>query len=288
MKQICVISGKGGTGKTSITASLAFLMKQKIICDCDVDADDLHLILKPTILQQEDFYGLPLPEIDTEICIHCGKCWEVCQFKAIDIDLKIDEISCERCGICAHFCPQEAITMKKVKSGEWYISRTRRGTMVHARLGIAQENSGLLVNIVRKQASILASKRRLKYILIDGPPGIGCPVISSLSGVDLSLIVTEPTLSGLHDLKRVADLSFQLRTKPVVCVNKFDINEDITKKIEDYCTENNISVLEKIPFDPLFVTAMVEGKAIVEKFPESIISQKIKTLWEKIENMLKK
>ena len=286
MKQICIISGKGGTGKTSITASLAFLIQRKVICDCDVDAADLHLILKPNVLRQEDFYGLPLPVINHDLCIECNECRRVCQFNAIDEKFNIDELSCERCAVCAYFCPQKAITMEKKVSGQWFISRTRRGTMVHARLGTAQENSGLLVNIVRKQATILAENRKLKYILIDGPPGIGCPVISSLTGVDMALIVTEPTLSGLHDLKRVVDLCFKIKVKPAVCINKFDINEDVSCEIEKYCKTNEIPLPGKIPFDPVFVEAMLSGKAVVEKFPDSRISMEIKKIWKECEDII--
>jgi MinD superfamily P-loop ATPase len=212
MKQITVISGKGGTGKTTILASLAALVKRAVLVDADVDAADLHLLLKPQVRRREPFVASQVALIDPEKCDPCGKCAEACRFEAIR-DLQVDPISCEGCGVCFHVCPRGAILMKEVQSGEWFISQTRYGPMVHAKLGVAQENSGKLVTLVRKEAQRIAREGGYPLILIDGPPGIGCPVIASLGGVDAVLVVTEPSLSGIHDLERVLGVSrhFQVR-----------------------------------------------------------------------------
>ena len=282
MKEIVIISGKGGTGKTTITAAFAALAKNKVMADCDVDAADLHLILSPDIQHEEDFYSGKTAFIRENDCTECGKCAEVCQFAAISPDFVVDPIACEGCGVCVYFCPVDAIDFNENLSGRWFISKTRFGPMVHAKLGIAEENSGKLVSLVRRQAKLLAEKEHLDYIIVDGAPGIGCPVISSITGANAVLVVTEPTLSGRHDLERVVSLAaghFQIPT--FVCVNKFDLNEEITDEIEKYCEKMNIGFVGKIPYDTIVTDAMVQAKTIIE-FSDGVISKEINRMWEKI------
>ncbi len=286
MKELAVISGKGGTGKTTITAAFAALAQNKIIVDCDVDAADLHLILDPEIQYRENFFGGKLAEINLMKCIECGKCIEVCQFDAISPDYVVDPIACEGCSVCVHFCPVNAIDFNTQLNGEWYVSNTRFGTLVHARLRVAEENSGKLVTIIRKQAKQIAEEKGLDLIIIDGAPGIGCPVISSITGASGVLLVTEPTLSGLHDLKRVASLAKNFFKIPTfVCVNKFDVNEKLTSEIEDYCRENGLSFVGRIAYDTMVTKAMVAGKSIIE-FSDGEVSQAITKIWEKIISQL--
>lgn len=286
MKEIVIISGKGGTGKTTITAAFAALAKNKVMADCDVDAADLHLILSPEIQHEEDFHSGKTAFIRENDCTQCGKCIEVCQFAAISTDYVVDPVACEGCGVCVYFCPVDAIDFNENLSGHWFISKTRFGPMVHAKLGIAQENSGKLVTLVRRQAKLLAEKEHLDYIIIDGAPGIGCPVISSITGANAVLVVTEPTLSGIHDLERVVSLAaghFQIPT--FVCVNKFDLNEEITDQIEQYCQEMNIGFVGKIPYDTIVTDAMVQAKTIIE-FSDGVISKAINRMWEKINRLI--
>ncbi|HDP98867.1 MAG TPA: (4Fe-4S)-binding protein [bacterium] len=282
MKEIVIISGKGGTGKTTITAAFAALAKNKVMADCDVDAADLHLILSPDIQHEEDFYSGKTAFIRENDCTDCGKCLEVCQFAAISPDFIVDPVACEGCGVCVYFCPVDAIDFNENLSGSWFISNTRFGTMVHARLGIAEENSGKLVTLVRRQAKLLAEKQNADYIIVDGAPGIGCPVISSITGANAVLVVTEPTLSGRHDLERVVSLAaghFQIHT--FVCVNKYDLNAEMTDQIEGYCQENNIGFVGKIPYDTIVTDAMVQAKTIIE-FSDGVIAKEIGIMWEKI------
>ena len=285
MKQITIISGKGGTGKTTITAAFAALAKNQVMADADVDAADLHLILKPSIQKEELFYGGRAPVLDLEKCNECGLCEEHCRFEAIH-DFAIDPISCEGCGFCAHVCPQKAITMKENLCGEWFISQTRFGPLVHARLGIAEENSGKLVTLVRQQARLIAEKEGRDFIIIDGPPGIGCPVIAAIGGVDLVLVVTEPTLSGIHDLERVLGVAHHFNVPAMVCINKMDINRENTEKIKKYCQKNRISIAGEIPYDPIVTQAMVAEKSIVE-FDDGAISIEAKKIWENVERSLR-
>jgi len=281
MKQLTIISGKGGTGKTTITAAFAALAKNKVMADADVDAADLHLILNPRIEKEEAFYGGRLPFLDRSLCNECGICREKCRFEAINNKFIIDTIACEGCGVCAQVCPQKAISMQENLCGQWFISRTRFGPLVHARLGIAEENSGKLVALVRQQARLIAEKENMDYIIIDGPPGIGCPVISSISGVDLVLAVTEPTLSGIHDLERVVGVARHFNIPAMVCINKSDINPEATEKIKDYCQQNQIEIAGEIPYDPVVTRAMIAGKTVVE-FENGRITSKIKTIWDKV------
>jgi len=282
MKQIVVISGKGGTGKTVITGALASLAKNKVVADCDVDAADLHLLLHPEIKDRQDFRGGLSASIDKKLCTKCGRCIEACRFDAISDDFIIDGIACEGCAFCSHVCPASAIKMEQNISGEWFISETRFGPMVHAKLGIAEENSGKLVSLVRKQAKELAEKEHYNWVIIDGAPGIGCPVIASLSGVDCALVVTEPTLSGLHDASRVIEVARHFQVPSQLIINKYDLNFEMSEKIEEYCAKNAVSLIGKIKFDKTVVEAMVEGKTIME-YKDTQVKNQIRWIWEKLQ-----
>jgi len=284
MKEIVVLSGKGGTGKTSIVGSFAALAKSKVLVDCDVDATDLHLLLQPAMREKHDFWSGQVAVIDKEKCTQCGLCQELCRFKAI-ADFRVDPLSCEGCGFCSHICPIEAISMKENLAGQWFISDTKYGSMVHARLGIAQENSGKLVATVRQQARRIAEKEGVDYIISDGPPGIGCPVISSLSGANLALLVTEPTLSGMHDLERVLGVCQLFDVPALVCINKYDINEENTCRIEGSCLKQGIPVAARIPFDNVVTEAMVRGLPVVG-YTRNGVSHQIEALWELVSKSL--
>ncbi|MCB2183609.1 MAG: P-loop NTPase [Desulfobulbaceae bacterium] len=287
MKEILVLSGKGGTGKTSITGSLAYLMRNTVLVDCDVDAADLHLILSPEVREKNEFWSGVEAVIDQSLCTGCGTCSELCQFQAITLEEKaqIRPFSCEGCGVCAEFCPEDAIRLKEKNCGNWFLSDTQFGPMVHARLGIGEENSGKLVSLVKKQARHVAEKRKADWILVDGPPGIGCPVIASMSGAGFSLLVTEPTKSGLHDLMRVVQLSRHFKIPSGVCINKWDLHPDFCKEIEQACSEENIPVLGKVPFDKKAVESIIHGKPLVQFAPDSAGATAIIELWEKIEKI---
>jgi MinD superfamily P-loop ATPase len=286
MKELVVLSGKGGTGKTSLAGCFAALAKNKVLADCDVDAADLYLLLEPVIKQKQDFWSGQVAVIDEEKCTQCGLCPELCHFNAIK-DFRVDPISCEGCGFCYHICPAEAITLKENLSGQWFISDTKYGPLVHARLGIAQENSGKLVALVRQQAKLMAEKQGADCIISDGPPGIGCPVISSLSGASLALLVTEPTLSGIHDLERVLGVCRHFNVPALVCINKYDINQENTRQIEGYCRQQGVEVAAKIPFDNVVTEAMVQGLPIVE-YGDNSVSRQIELLWQNISRFLAK
>ncbi len=283
MKQIVVISGKGGTGKTVLTASFAALAKSKVMADCDVDAADLHILLTPEIKERHIFKSGKTAAIDQKLCTLCGKCRELCRYGAINDKFAVDPVACEGCAFCSYVCPAKAITMEENNTGEWFVSNTRFGTMVHAKLGIAEENSGKLVSLVRTKARELAEQAGLDWVIIDGSPGIGCPVIASISGVDMALVVTEPTMSGLHDADRVIKVARYFNAPVSLVINKFDLNEETSLKIEDYCKENRVPVLGRIPFDKGVVKAMVEKKTIVE-MPETAALSQIRTIWGKLEN----
>jgi len=281
MKQVLVISGKGGTGKTTLVAGFASLAGNAVIADCDVDVPDLHIILQPRIQEEIPFYALKAPVKDESRCVECGRCREVCRFNAIDEDFNIIDLRCEGCGACAFICPVNAIEMTDREAGRIYISRTRFGPFVHAQLKIGEEASGKLVTEVKRKAKELAEKENKELILIDGSPGIGCPVIASLSGVDLALIVTEPTVSGIHDLERILDVTEHFKIKTSVCINKFDINEEKTNEIENFCNENGIPLLGKIPYDSSITRAMIELKTVIE-FSSPKTSEQVKKIWSKI------
>ncbi|MCK4634882.1 MAG: 4Fe-4S binding protein [Candidatus Aenigmarchaeota archaeon] len=283
MKQFTVISGKGGTGKTSVVAAFASLAQNAVFADCDVDAADLHLILKPEIKKTVKFHGLKIPEIDKKKCIQCGKCHKYCKFGAIDEDINLIKDSCEGCGVCKHVCPVGAIKMIDRDSGFAYISETRFGSMSHAVLNTAEEASGKLVTLVRENAKTLAADKDL--VVIDGPPGIGCPVIASITGVDLVLIVTEPTLSAIHDLKRILGVANHFGIPAAVCINKYDINLENTKEIEEYCRRNNLEIVGKLPYDTIVTEAMIQEKTVIE-YSDGDFSDKIKKMWNRIERIL--
>ncbi len=285
MKQLTVISGKGGTGKTTIAAAFASLAKDAIIADCDVDAADMHLILKPEILETIDFTGLDVASIDESLCIKCGKCKEACRFDAISDDITINIYECEGCGVCEYVCPEGAISMLKRKAGDAYISKTRFGPMAHARLGIGEEASGKLVSFVRNNARTLAEKHNKDMIIIDGPPGTGCAVIASITGVDMVMVVTEPSVSGIHDLERVLGVAGHFNIPAVVCINKYDINEDNTLLIEKYCSENGVEVVGKLPYDDTPTKAMLQEMTVIE-YSDSEFSKKVKKIWENVRGYL--
>ncbi len=288
MKEIVVISGKGGTGKTSITASFAILGGNEIIvADCDVDAADMHLLMEPNFGKAIDFYSGELAFIDPEACISCGKCQDICRFDAIFIEdskYKVDPLGCEGCDYCARICPVQAITNSEQNVGKWFLSDIRTGTsMVHARLGIGAENSGKLVARVKKEAKLLAEEQNKRLVLVDGSPGLGCPVVSSLSGASFIVLVTEPTVSGIHDLKRVYELVKKFGIKAGCIINKSDLNKNVSDAIKNFLAEEDIVLLAEIPYNEQFTMAMTNGKTIVEWDEE--ISKLISESWEKIKEI---
>lgn len=286
MNEIVIISGKGGTGKTSIAASFAAIGESKVLADCDVDASDLHLVLFPTVVDKGEFWSGKKARIEEEKCNECGLCQELCRFNAIK-DFKVDHLSCEGCGFCFHACPAGAIVMEDVLSGHWFASETRYGPLVHARLIPGEENSGKLVALVRQKAKTLAEEKALKYIITDGPPGIGCPVISSLSGAAMALLVAEPTMSGVSDLERAVGVCNHFGIPAAVCINKYDLNEEIGREIERYCSQRGIELIGKLPFDEAFVEAISKGVPVVE-YSKGNIRDEIEQMWETIATRVKK
>jgi len=282
LKELIIISGKGGTGKTSLLGAFASLATNKVLCDADVDAADLYLILEPEIKERQDFQEGHRAKIDPDRCSECGLCRELCRFHAISPEFIVDPIDCEGCGVCVYFCPEDAIDFPVKTCGELFISETRCGPMVHARLGIAEDNSGKLVTLTRKHAKELAKKRGFNLILTDGPPGLACPVIASIAGATGVLIVTEPTLSGHHDMDRVVELASHFEIPASVCVNKFDLNPKMTETIEDYALNKGLPILGRIPFDPLFTKAMVEKQTIIEYDGSSNAANAVKEIWERL------
>jgi MinD superfamily P-loop ATPase len=288
MREILVISGKGGTGKTSLTAAFAHLAAGHIICDLDVDAPDLHLLLQPHQKQIHDFYAGFEARILPEKCEDCGTCAQMCRFGAVrtgEFGPEIDRIKCEGCKVCVQFCPADAISFTSKHCGTWYVSDTRFGRMVHAQLFPAEENSGRLVALLRQKAKTIAKSEGLRLILSDGPPGIGCPVISSLSGVHLAVVVTEPTPSGMHDLARITDLCGHFKIPVAVIINKCDLNDGIADAIAATCRQKGFSVVARIPHDSDFVHAMVHGRAVTE-YSKGDTVQLIKQAWEKISSLV--
>ena len=296
MKELVVISGKGGTGKTSVVAGFASLADSKALADCDVDAADLHLILEPRNRSKEPFSGGKIARIRAGHCIACAKCEEVCRFGAVFYDgpgnglypktFRIDPIACEGCGVCAWFCAEEAIEFKEAVNGEWFISDTRCGPMVHARLGVAQENSGKLVTLVREEAKKLAENENLELVIIDGSPGIGCPVIASITGANLVLVVTEPTLSGRHDLERVLSLTSHFGIRTMVCINKYDLNTDMAGEMETFCLEKGVPVAGRLRYDRAVTEAQVAGKSVVE-YSSGGVAGELRSLWRRVSDELR-
>lgn len=286
MKQITIISGKGGTGKTSIIAALASVAENTVIADCDVDAADLFLVLKPQILFENKYLGGKTAVIDYSKCTNCGICEDLCRFDAINTienRVTISEFSCDGCELCKRACPEDAISMIQSDTSRWFISDSRFGPMVYARLGIAEDNSGKLVTVVREEAKKIAKAKNRDFVIIDGPPGIGCPVIASITGVDIAIIVTEPTQSGLHDLKRVVELVNNFSIKPLIIINKFDLNKEMSEVIEKYCKKNDIEIIAWIPFNRIFVDAMVNQQTIVEYNKFSELTNIIQSIWNRIQ-----
>lgn len=281
MRELVIVSGKGGTGKTSVTASLAALADHPVICDCDVDAADLHLILEPKIRENHDFLSGHEAVIRESDCIGCGICQDVCRFGAVIDDVEtfsIDPIACEGCGVCVHFCPQKAIDFPESLCGKWFVSETRLGPMVHAKLGVAAENSGKLVSLVRTEAKHLAEEENRRMVIVDGPPGIGCPVIASITGASQVLIVTEPTVSGEHDLERVMGLARHFQIPSLVCVNKWDINEEMTIRIEQKARDLGAGIAGRIRYDQAVTRAQILQKTIVET--DAASAQDIRQIWD--------
>lgn len=267
MKQLVVISGKGGTGKTSLVASFASLAERAVLADCDVDAADLHLVVQSSLVSRTDFWGGKRALIDSDRCTDCGICRDLCRFDAISSDsstFSVDPIACEGCGVCAWFCAEDAIDLVNTIDGEWYLSETRLGPMVHARLKAAGENSGKLVSILRTEAREAAKIRDIDLVIIDGSPGIGCPVIASITGADLVVVVTEPTLSGLHDLERVIRLTKHFRIPTMIVVNRYDVNEEIARRAELHAQKLGAGLLGRIRYDPAVTQAQIQGLSVVE------------------------
>lgn len=288
MNELVIISGKGGTGKTSVTASFAALARRSVICDCDVDAADLHLVLAPQVIEEHEFMSGHEAIIRQADCISCEICRDVCRFDAVKMKQThegkflffIDPISCEGCGVCVHFCPEKAIDFPERLCGKWFVSQTRCGPMVHARLGVAAENSGKLVSTVRREARQLAEEENYGLVIVDGPPGIGCPVIASLTGASQVLVVTEPTVSGEHDLERVLALTRHFQIPASVCVNKWDINPEMTERIEKKASEAGAQIAGRIRYDHAVTQAQIQQKAAVEI--KADCAQDIIQIWEKL------
>ncbi|MGI6393399.1 MAG: ATP-binding protein [bacterium] len=289
MKEIVVISGKGGTGKTSVASALFALSGNSVAADCDVDAADLFIILEPEIVSRNDFYSGKIARIQKEKCSNCGLCMELCRFDSISVKQGhhfVDETECEGCKVCVEFCPEKAIDFIDRLCGEWFISNTRFGPFVHAKLGIGAENSGKLVALVRKEAKKAAEEKNADYIIVDGPPGIGCPVIASITGADGVVVVTEPTLSGFHDLKRVLKLAKHFKIKAAVVVNKWNINEDIANEIEAFSQKEGAFTAGRISLSSDFTNAQIMKKTVVE-MKKSITYNEICVIWEKLSNFIK-
>lgn len=292
MKELVVISGKGGTGKTSVVASLAVLAGKAVLVDCDVDAADLHLVLEPRILRHEAFTAGNKARIKPGHCTACGKCEELCRFDAICFDgpgngkvpktFRVDTIACEGCGVCFDFCAEKAIEFEPAVCGQWFVSEARCGPMVHARLGVGAENSGKLVTQLRRAAQQVAAEKRRDLILCDGSPGIGCPVIASLTGASLALFVVEPTASGEHDFRRVAQLALQLGVPGILAVNKADLNQEVTTRLENLAGQQGIAPVGRIPYDRAVTQAQIARQTVVEH-SDGPAAQAIRRLWAKVE-----
>jgi MinD superfamily P-loop ATPase len=289
VKQLAVISGKGGTGKTILSASFAVLASNKALADCDVDAANLHLLLHPELRERHAFSGGKEARLSRKLCTGCRRCLEVCRFEAIIEDpegvFRIDPVACEGCGVCRHVCPSDAIDMEDSDTGEWYVSETKYGPFVHARLNVGAENSGKLVTEVRQRSRNLAEKQRIDLIIIDGPPGIGCPVIATLSGTDLALVVTEPTPSGIEDMGRVIRTAQHFGIKTACCINKHDLNPSLTQKIEEWCGQQGVESVGRVPFDAGVVDAITRGIPPVE-FLQNGTAGAIREIWRRTADIL--
>jgi MinD superfamily P-loop ATPase len=282
MKQIVVISGKGGTGKTVMSACFAALSRNAVLADVDVDASNLHLLLHPEILERHVFKSGQKARIDVEKCTGCGLCLPLCRFDALFEDREgkvvVEPLSCEGCAVCFHICPEQAVEMETPIAGEWYVSKTKYGPFVHARLGIAEENSGKLVTEVRKKAREIAGSEKRDLVIMDGAPGIGCPVIASLTGTDLALVVTEPTPSGRHDMERIVGVARHFKIRVACCINKFDLNLENSEQIQRWCGEQSIPVVGKIAFDPAVMESVVRGIPYVE-YTSNSSADEVRRMW---------
>ncbi|RLI24510.1 MAG: (4Fe-4S)-binding protein [Candidatus Hecatellales archaeon] len=288
VRELVVVSGKGGTGKTSIAASLASLASEDFklsLADCDVEASNLPILLNPEVRGEEKFSGSKLASIDLERCTRCMRCEEECRFDAIR-ELRVDELACEGCGVCVYVCPAGAVELRDRDSGLLYLSETRYGPLAHARLNPGESNSGKLVALVRHRARQAALERGASLILSDGPPGVGCPAISSITGVDFALVVAEPTLSGLHDLKRILELLSHFRAvKPLIAVNMWDINPEISEEIKAFCMGEGLDLVGMIPFDKMVAEAAAQRKPVVEYAPNGRASLELKKLWREVKTV---
>lgn len=292
MKEIVILSGKGGTGKTSITAAFATLADRPVVVDCDVDAADLHLVLEPDVKETHDFIGGKTARIDSGKCVQCGQCKEICRFDAVSSAdggdyYSIDPTECEGCGVCAVFCPAKAITMEDTINGRWFVSQTRVGPMVHARLSAGGENSGKLVTLVRNEARSIAQATHSQLILTDGPPGIGCPVIASLAGASHVVIVTEPTVSGIHDLERVVKLAAHFGAPVSIIINKSDINPDKAGDIDAFASAHETPVLGRISYDPVVTAAQLAAMSVIE-YSDSPVSSTLREIWDTLSQAISK
>jgi len=289
MKQLVVVSGKGGTGKTVLSASFAALAGSAVLADVDVDASNLHLLLHPEVRERHSFTAGQKARVEARSCTACGRCLPVCRFDAIAEDergkARVDPLACEGCGLCSHVCEPSAIVLEPCVSGEWFVSSTRFGPFVHARLGVAQENSGKLVTEVRKKAREIGEREGRELLIMDGSPGIGCPVIASLSGTDLAMIVTEPTPSGVHDMERVVELARHFKIPAVCGINKFDINPANTERIESWCAGNGVPVVGRIPFDAAVMGSVGRGVLLVES-SDGPAAQGVRRMWDRIRERL--
>ncbi len=287
MMEVAILSGKGGTGKTCLSAALATIKNEMVIADCDVDAANLHLILQPENYFEEKFISGQKAHIDYSTCTNCGLCIDYCRFDAITYtkgQVTISETSCDGCQLCERICNSQSITMIPSDKSRWYIGNYRNGKIVYARLAPGEENSGKLVNVVREQARQTAKGTGFESIIVDGPPGTGCPVISAMTGVNKVIIVTEPSNSGFHDMKRVLELVENFKIKSYVLINKYDLNEELTKGIETWCDEQNITLVGKLPFYAPMVHAMLKGESIIEHMPDSEVSKEILSICNTVFN----
>ncbi|MFW9923731.1 MAG: ATP-binding protein [Candidatus Thorarchaeota archaeon] len=285
--EITILSGKGGTGKTTLSAAFAYLLREKaIFADVDVDAPDLHLIFQPSILDEEKLFISKKVSRDESLCTQCDLCGEKCRFQAITAT-EIFYHKCEGCRLCTRICPENALSLEQVLTAKLFTSTCRFGDFIHAEMMIGEGNSGRIVSAVRKQAAKIAEEKKHEFLLIDGSPGIGCPVIASITGANLVVLVTEPTLSGIHDIERVLDLTDHFHVPTVVIINKYDINHENTTKIEQYCLENNIPLVGKIPFD-IIVPKSINAQKTIFEMPENKISQAVTDIWHNIEKIVKK
>ena len=287
MKEVVILSGKGGTGKTSIIGSFAHLADNKILVDCDVDAADLHLLLSPRPKEEHDFVAGVKARVENDRCTACGLCAELCQFEAITMEetAVISPLGCEGCGVCAYFCPEQAIVLEENHCGSWSIADTDYGPLVHAQLFAGEENSGKLVSHIKSKARELAEATNTDLILIDGAPGVGCPVIASLSNVDMALVITEPTQSGKHDLERILDLTDHFKVPAMICINKGDLHPEMSAEIEAACEERDVAVLGKIPFDRSVVDCQIQGVPVTRS-DTSLAAYSIREVWGKLRERL--